>query len=76
MAAAGAAATAGADIDRSGIIMAEINSIDSKNSPRRLAWFLSAGLVVGVPLLQAVPIDGQRTFATPQEAVQATIDAA
>ena len=56
--------------------MAKINSIDSKDSPRRLAWLLAAGLVVGALLLPAAPKDGQRTFATPQEAVQATIDAA
>src|ERR1019366_7832637 len=56
--------------------MAKINSIDSKNSLTRLAWLLAAGLVVGAPLLQAAPKDSQRTFATPQEAVQATIDAA
>jgi hypothetical protein len=37
---------------------------------------LAAGLVVGATLLAAAPKDGQRTFATPQEAVQATIDAA
>jgi hypothetical protein len=37
---------------------------------------LAAGLVVGATLLPAAPKDDQRTFATPQEAVQATIDAA
>jgi hypothetical protein len=57
-------------------MMAKINSIDSKNSPQRIAWLLAAGLVVGTPLVLAGPKDGQRTFATPQEAVQATIDAA
>ena len=56
--------------------MAKINSIDSKGGPQRLAWLLAAGLVVGATLLPAAPKDGQRTFATPQEAVQATIDAA
>src|SRR5271157_1086776 len=70
------AATTVVDTDKSGVIMAKINSIDSNNSPRRLAWFLAAGLVVGATLLPAAPKDGQRTFATPQEAVQATIDAA
>jgi hypothetical protein len=55
--------------------MAKINSIDSKGGPQRLAWLLAAGLVVGATL-PAAPKDGQRTFATPQEAVQATIDAA
>src|SRR5208283_4762548 len=57
-------------------IMAKINSIGSKNGPARTAWLLAAGLALGVPLLQAAPKDGQRTFASPQEAVQATIDAA
>jgi hypothetical protein len=57
--------------------MTNINSIDSKGSPRRIAWLLAPGLlVVGAALLQAAPNDAQRTFATPQEAVQATIDAA
>ena len=57
--------------------MAKINSIDSTDSPRRIAWLLAPGLlVVGAALLQAAPNDAQRTFATPREAVQATIDAA
>ena len=56
--------------------MAKINSIDSKDSLTRLAWLLAAGLVAGAPLLPAASKDAQRTFATPQEAVQATIDAA
>jgi hypothetical protein len=56
--------------------MAKINSIDSKDSPQRLVWLLTFGLAVGATLLQANPKDGQRTFATPQEVVQATIDAA
>jgi hypothetical protein len=73
---AGAAATAVVDIDRSEKIMAKTNSIDSKGSPQRLAWLLAAGLVVAAPLLTAAPKDGQRTFATPQEAIQATIEAA
>jgi Protein of unknown function (DUF2950) len=58
------------------INMAKINSIDSKNSPQRLAWLLAAGLVIGASLLQAGPKDAQRTFATPRDAIQATIDAA
>jgi hypothetical protein len=56
--------------------MAKTYSIGSKGSPQRLAWLLAAGVVVGATLLPAAPKDGQRTFATPQEAVQATIDAA
>ncbi len=55
--------------------MAKIDSIDAKGSLRRLAWLLTAGLVVGAPLLAAGPKDGQQTFATPQEAIQTTIDA-
>ena len=70
------AVTAVVDVDRGENNMAKINSIDSKNSLTRLAWLLAAGLVVGATLLPAAPKDGQRTFATPQEAVQATIDAA
>jgi hypothetical protein len=76
VAAEAAAETAVVDIDRSENTMAKINSIDSKNSPQRLAWLLAAGLVAGATLLPAAPKDAQRTFATPQEAVQATIDAA
>ena len=56
--------------------MAKNNSIHLKHSPRRLTWFVSAGFVVGAVLLQGAQGNGQRTFATPQEAVQATIDAA
>jgi hypothetical protein len=75
--AAVAAATAVVDIDRSENTMAKINFIDSKNSLTRLAWLLAAGLAVGASLLSAAPKDAQqRTFATPREAIQATIDAA
>src|ERR1019366_8412603 len=74
--AAGAAATAGVGAGRSEKTMPKISSIDSKNSLPRLGWLLAAGLVVGAPLLAATPTYVQRTFATPQEAVQATIDAA
>jgi len=74
--AAVAAVTAVVDVDRGENNMAKINSIDSKNSLTRLAWLLAAGLVFGATLLPAAPKDAQRTFATPQEAVQATIDAA
>ena len=56
--------------------MATINSIDLKNSLQGLAWLLAAGLVVGAPLAAAGPSGGPRTFLTPQEAVQAIIDAA
>jgi hypothetical protein len=56
--------------------MRKTNLIDSKDSPRRLTRLVAVGLVVGTALLQAAPKDAQRTFATPQEAVQATIDAA
>jgi hypothetical protein len=41
---------------------------------RDLARHATLGLVVGTALLHAAPI--QRTFATPQEAIQATIEAA
>jgi hypothetical protein len=56
--------------------MAKINCIDLKDSSQRLTLLLAAGLVLGATLLQAASNNGQRTFATPQEAVQATIDAA
>jgi hypothetical protein len=56
--------------------MAKINCIDLKDSSQRLTLLMAAGLVLGATLLQAASNNGQRTFATPQEAVQATIDAA
>jgi hypothetical protein len=56
--------------------MTKTTSIDRKDSLHRLTRLLAAGLVLGATLLEAGPKDGQRTFATPQEAVQATIDAA
>src|ERR1017187_3091909 len=56
--------------------MAKINSSDLADTKHELTRLLAIGLVLGAVLLQAAPKDGQRTFATPQEAVQATIDAA
>ena len=47
-----------------------------KNLGQRAARLLGAGLLLGTVLLAATLKDGQRTFATPQEAVQAIIDAA
>jgi hypothetical protein len=52
------------------------NSFDLKQSPLMLTRLVAAGLVLGALVLQAGPKDSQRTFATPQEAVQAAIDAA
>ncbi|MGB9456948.1 MAG: DUF2950 domain-containing protein [Bryobacteraceae bacterium] len=56
--------------------MRKTNLIDSKSNSRPLTRLLAVGLVVGTALLQAAPKDAQRTFTTPQEAIQATIDAA
>ena len=56
--------------------MRKTNLIDSKDSPWRLTRLVAVGLVVGATLLQAAPKVAQQTFATPQEAIQATIDAA
>ena len=56
--------------------MARMNFVYLKNISHGLARFVALGLVFGAVLLQAGPKDGQRTFATPQEAVQAVIDAA
>ena len=56
--------------------MSRINSVHSKDGSRRIAWRLAVGLLVVATSLPAAPKDVQRTFATPQEAVQATIDAA
>jgi hypothetical protein len=52
--------------------MVKIHLFDTK----RLACLLAAGLVIGSALMQAAPKSGQRTFATPEEAIQAAIDAA
>ena len=56
--------------------MTRINPIDLQDGPRRLTRLLALALVLGVTLLPAAPKDGQRTFATPREAIQAAIDAA
>jgi len=55
--------------------MTSANSTHSKNSSRR-ARFVAVGLGVAAVLLQAAPKGGQKTFATPREVIQATIDAA
>jgi hypothetical protein len=52
------------------------DSFDLKQSPQSLTRLVAVGLVLGALVLQAGPKDSQRTFATPQEAVQAAIDAA
>ena len=56
--------------------MAKINSIDSTDTTHQFTRLLAVGLVLGAVLLHAAPKDGQPSFATPQEAVQAAIDAA
>jgi hypothetical protein len=48
--------------------MAKKNSVDLR--------FVAVGLAVTAALLQAAPKQAQRTFATPQEAIQAVIEAA
>jgi hypothetical protein len=52
--------------------MTKINSLNLRN----IARLLAAGMLVGVVLLQAAPKDTQRTFASPQDIIQATIEAA
>jgi hypothetical protein len=47
-----------------------------KQRPLMLTRLVAVGLVLGTFVLQAGPKDIQRTFPTPQEAVQAAIDAA
>ena len=56
--------------------MARMNPIYLKDTSCGLTRFVVAGLAVAAALLQAAPKENQRTFATPQEAIQATIDAA
>ena len=52
--------------------MTKINPFDIRDMARLLA----AGIVVGAVLLQAAPKGTQRTFASPQDIIQATIEAA
>ena len=52
--------------------MTKTNSTDVRGVSRLLA----TALVVGVALLQAAPKDLPRTFTSPQEIIQATIEAA
>jgi hypothetical protein len=56
--------------------MAKINSIYPDSISHGPARFVIIGLAAAVTLLQAAPKESQRTFATPQEAIQAIIDAA
>jgi len=60
--------------------MTRMNSAHFKTSfrtiSRRLTRFMAAGLAVAAVLLQAAPLENQRTFATPQDAIQAIVDAA
>jgi hypothetical protein len=57
--------------------MARMNSINFTRLSRKLTPFIAAGLTLScVLLLRGAPHEGQRTFATPQEAIQAIIDAA
>lgn len=56
--------------------MARMNSIYLKDISRGLTRFVAFGLVVSAVLLQAAPRESQRTFAAPQEAIQAIIEAA
>ncbi len=56
--------------------MTKTNSFNVDTLRRRTVRLVATGLLVTTLLLPATLKDGQRTFATPQEAVQATIDAA
>ena len=56
--------------------MRKTNSIDVKDDSAAAVRLVGAGVLLAAVLLQAALKDGQRTFATPQEAIQATIDAA
>jgi hypothetical protein len=62
-------------VSRKGIMMKTI-STNRKALRQQAARLVAAGLLAGAVLLPAATKDGPRTFATPQEAVQATIDAA
>jgi hypothetical protein len=56
--------------------MPRTNAIYLKDMSRGLTRLAAVGLMVTAALLQAAPRESQRTFATSQEAIQATIDAA
>jgi hypothetical protein len=56
--------------------MARMNSIYLEDISRGLMRFVAVGLAVSAVLLHAAPRESQRTFATPQEAIQAIIEAA
>jgi hypothetical protein len=70
-----AAATV-ADVIRRKGIMTKTNSIAVKTLRQRTVRLVGAGFLLATVLLPATLKDGQRTFATAQEAIQATIDAA
>jgi hypothetical protein len=55
--------------------MARINRSYLRDASCALTRFVAVGLAVTAALLQAAPSETLRTFATPQEAIQATIDA-
>ena len=75
--AAVAAAAVVADADSSEReAMARMKTIYFKDLPLGRILFVAAGVVIAAALLEAAPPPGQRTFATPREAIQATIDAA
>src|SRR5208283_532950 len=75
--AAAAAAAALVSIARSEReAMARMKTIYFKDLPLGRILFLAAVLAVVATLLEAAPPPSQRTFATPREAIQATIDAA
>src|SRR5579863_5738340 len=56
--------------------MTKVNPIYLKDISFRLARFIAVGLAVAIIHLPAAPGESQRTFATPQEAIQAIVDAA
>jgi len=56
--------------------MTKTNSIDVRTLRQHTVRLVATGLLLATVLIPATLKDGQRTFATPQEAVQATVDAA
>jgi hypothetical protein len=56
--------------------MSRVSSLHLKDISRGLTRLATVGLVVAVAPLHAAPRDSQRTFASAQEAIQATIAAA
>jgi hypothetical protein len=64
------------EMEKSEALMTTFRSTNLRFPASRLAWLLATAALAGTAWLQAAPKELQTTFSTPQEAVEATIDAA